>query len=637
MKKKRLGEILRERNQVSVENLDKAIQDQQGKLGHLGELLLQRGAVSKADLVSALTEVARIPYFDCTSVEVDTATLRLISASIARSCCALPLETAGKKLVVVMAEPQNLHFLDELRFKSGMQISPRMGFRAEVEAAIAINYASAESEAAAAAAKAAAVPNVVSLREIVLSAGDAEMEFISSSSQERNVEAMREMQSELLQKSRTTPAVMLVASMIKAAAERRASDIHIEPHSDDTAIRFRVDGMLREYQRIPKALQNSVASRIKILSDMDIAERRAPQDGRFLVKIGGRRIDLRVSTLPTQYGEKVVMRLLEGDAPLQDLAKLGFPIWIEERLRPMLRLPQGMILVTGPTGSGKSTTLYSSLLLIRRPSINIITVEDPVEYAVAGLNQVQVNTKAGLTFASCLRSILRQDPNVIMIGEIRDKETAKIALKAAQTGHLVLSTLHTNDSVSAVTRLLDLGVPGFQIATSLSAIIAQRLIRRLCVCSTSTPTTPEYASQLVQAGIADPSAFHNAPNGCEICDLTGFKGRIGIYEMLALEEPIRASIREGGHSDEIRTLARQSGMKLMQEYALEHVRDGLTTLEEVQRVVPFASVTSVHCVSCARELSAAFLFCPHCGKKRTSAKTVKHKRLALVPQGVVNE
>jgi type IV pilus assembly protein PilB len=637
MKKKRLGEILRERNHVSVENLDKAMQEQQVKLVHLGELLLQRGAVSKADLVSALVETSRIPYFDCHSVEVDAETLQLITATMARSCCALPLETVGNKLVVVMAEPQNLRFLDELRFKSGMQISPRLGFRAEVEAAIAINYASAESEAAAAVVTAAAASTVVSVKEIVLSAADAEMEFISSSSQERNVEAMREMQSELMQKSRTTPAVMLVASMIKAAAERRASDIHIEPHSDDTAIRFRVDGMLREYQRIPKVLQNSVALRIKILSDMDIAERRAPQDGRFLVKIGGRRIDLRVSTLPTQYGEKVVMRLLEGDAPLQDLARLGFPQWIEERLRPMLRLPQGMILVTGPTGSGKSTTLYSSLLLIRRPSINIITVEDPVEYAVAGLNQVQVNTKAGLTFASCLRSILRQDPNVIMIGEIRDKETAEIALKAAQTGHRVLSTLHTNDSVSAVTRLLDLGVPGFQIATSLTAIIAQRLIRRLCICSKSVPTTPEYASQLVLAAIPDPPPFHNALNGCEICDLTGFKGRIGIYEMLAVDEPIRAAIREGGNSDEIRTLARQSGMKLMQEYALEHVRDGLTTLEEVQRVVPFAPVNTISCVSCGRELSPAFLFCPHCGKKRNDVKSVKGKRLVLIPEGVVNE
>jgi type IV pilus assembly protein PilB len=370
--------------------------------------------VSKPDLVSALAEVSRIPYFDCTSVEVDAETLRLITTSMARNCCALPLEVVGNKLVVVMAEPQNLRFLDELGFKSGMQISPRMGLRSEVEAAIAINYASAESESAAAVA-AAAASTVVSMKEIVLSAADTEMEFISSSWQERNVEAMREMQSELLQKSHTTPAVMLVASMIKAAAERRVREIHIELHSEDTAICFRVDGMRRECQRIRKPLQNSVASRIKILSDMDIAERRAPQDGRFLVQIGGRRIDLRVSTLPTPYGEKVVMRLLEGDAPLQDLAKLGFPRWMEERLRPMLLLPQGMILVTGPTGSGKRTTLNSSLLLIRRPSINIITVEDPVEFAVAGLNQVQVNVKAGLTFATCLRSILRQDPNVIMI------------------------------------------------------------------------------------------------------------------------------------------------------------------------------------------------------------------------------
>ena len=632
MRKKRLGEILRERNHVSADELNKAIQDQQGKLVHLGELMLQRGIVSKPDLVSALAEVSRIPYLDCTSVRIDAAILRLIPAPMARGCCALPIEINENKLVVAMAEPQNLRFLDELSFKTGMQIVPRLGFRSEVEAAITNSYGPPELVTVH-----DGTGSVVTIREIVEGAEESAMEFISSSSQERNVQAMREMQSELLQKSKTTPAVMLVASTIKAAAERRASDIHIEPHSDDTSIRFRVDGMLRDYQRIPKALQNSVASRIKILSDMDIAERRTPQDGRFLVKIGGRRIDLRVSTLPTQYGEKVVMRLLEGDAPLQDLAMLGFPPWIDERFRPMLSLPQGMILVTGPTGSGKSTTLYSSLLLIRRPSINIITVEDPVEYAVPGLNQVQVNTKAGLTFASCLRSILRQDPDVIMIGEIRDKETAEIALKAAQTGHLVLSTLHTNDSMSAVTRLLDLGVPGFQIATSLTAIIAQRLIRRLCVCCKSVPTTAEYASQLVLAGILDPAPFHNASNGCEACDHTGFKGRIGIYEMLALDDAVRAAIRDGGHCDEIRALARHNGMKLMQEYALEHIRAGLTTLEEVQRVVPFAPIVAVTCPSCLRELSAGFIFCPHCGRNRTSAKTTKTKRAALVPQGVMGE
>src|SRR5580704_17031059 len=618
MKKKRLGEILRERDHISVENLEKALRDQQGKLVHLGEFLLQRGLVSKPDLVSALDEVSRIPYFDCTSVEVDAATLRLITPSMARSCCALPLETAGNKLVVVMAEPQNLRFLDELRFKSGMQISPRMGFRSEVEAAITINYASAESEAAAAVATAAAgaAASLVSMKEIVLAAADTEMEFISSSSQERNVEAMREMQSELLQKSRTTPAVMLVASMIKAAAERRASDIHIEPHSDDTAIRFRVDGMLREYQRIPKALQNSVASRIKILSDMDIAERRAPQDGRFLVKIGGRRIDLRVSTLPTQYGEKVVMRLLEGDAPLQDLAKLGFPRWIEERLRPMLLLPQGMILVTGPTGSGKSTTLYSSLLLIRRPSINIITVEDPVEYAVAGLNQVQVNTKAGLTFASCLRSILRQDPNVIMVGEIRDKETAEIAMKAAQTGHLVLSTLHTNDSVAAVTRLLDLGIPPFMISSSITAIMAQRLVRRLCTCKGTEEPTIANLERMEQLGQIEPVSSVFVPKGCDLCELTGYRGRVGIYEILPFDETIRDAVRTGVRNEDIRNHMRDIGMKLMQEDALDKILTGMTSIEEITRVVPVHTGSFPECAQCGRRISPTFLFCPHCGVKR---------------------
>jgi type IV pilus assembly protein PilB len=629
MKKKRLGEVLRERNQVSAEDLNKAIQDQQGKLVHLGELMLQRGIVSKENLVSALAEVSRIEYVDCASVSIDDSTLSLIPAAMARRCCALPLAVDGAKLVVVMAEPQNLEFLHELRFKSGMIIEPRMGFRSELDSAIQKYYGPTEPVVI-------AVENPANVpRRTAQAPNESEMEFISFSSQERNVEAMREMQSELLQKSKTTPAVMVVASMIKAAAERRASDIHIEPQADGTAIRFRVDGMLRDYQRIQKILQNSVASRIKILSDMDIAERRAPQDGRFLVKIGGRRIDLRVSTLPTQHGEKVVMRLLEGEAPLQDLAKLGFPPWIEERFLPMLRLPQGMILVTGPTGSGKSTTLYSSLNLIRRPSINIITVEDPVEYAVTGLNQVQVNTKAGLTFASSLRSILRQDPDVIMVGEIRDKETAEIALKAAQTGHLLLSTLHTNDSISALTRLLDLGVPGFQIATSLTSIIAQRLIRRLCACHKSIPTTPEYASQLVQVGLREDAPFHNAPNGCDLCDHTGFKGRIGIYEMLALDEPIRAAIRENGHNDEIRTLARDSGMKLMQEYALEHVRAGITTIDEVQRVVPFAQLYALQCISCRRELSSGFLYCPHCGKKQTAGKAAKTKRSAQVTQGVM--
>jgi type IV pilus assembly protein PilB len=619
MKRKRLGEVLRERGHVSHADLNKAIEDQQGKLIHLGELMLERKIVSKQDLATALTEVTHIPYIDCETVEVDAEVLKLLPRAVAKRCCVLPLHCQGTKLVTAMAEPQNLHIIDELRFMSGSEIIPRLSFRGEIEAAIEKWYGAAE-QAEAAVAQAMDPPPA-----------DPGMEFVSTSSLQRNIEAMQEMQAELLHKS--TPAVRMVAVAISAAAEKQASDIHIEPQATDTIIRLRVDGMLRDFQHVPRSIQNSVVSRIKILSDMDIAERRAPQDGRFLVKIAGRKIDLRVSTLPTQYGEKVVMRLLESDAPMQNFLTLGLAPEISDGLQRILAQPQGMILVTGPTGSGKSTTLYSSLNLVRRPTVNIITVEDPVEYAVPGLNQVQVNTKAGLTFASCLRSILRQDPNVIMVGEIRDRETAEIAIKAAQTGHLVLSTLHTNDSASAVTRLLDLGIPGFQIATSVTGIIAQRLVRRLCSCHDQVAASPEWISRLMNAGMQHAPETQHVTAGCDHCDLTGYKGRVGIYELLLFTDPIRSAVRSGGRTDEIRSLARNNGMKLMQEYALERVYEGLTTLDEVQRVVPFEPIHAVYCRGCQRELSPAFAFCPYCGEKRPGVEPVKAAQPSLVEQG----
>jgi type IV pilus assembly protein PilB len=623
MKKKRLGEVLRERGHISPADLNKAIEDQQGKLIHLGELMLDRGLVDKKELASALTEITHVPYVDCANIEIDPDVLKLLPHAIAKRCCVLPIHCLGTKLVVAMAEPQNLQVLDELRFSTGMDIIPRLAFRTEISIAVDKSYGQVE-EAEAAVAQAIAPAN-----------DDPSMEFISSSSLQRNIDAMQEMQAELLQKS--TPAVRLVASTITAAAAKQASDIHIEPQATDTVIRLRVDGMLRDFQRIPRSLQNSVVSRIKILSDMDIAERRAPQDGRFLVKILGRKVDLRVSTLPTQYGEKVVMRLLESNAPLQNFEFLGIPPEISEGLMRILAQPQGMLLVTGPTGSGKSTTLYSSLNMVRKPTVNIITVEDPVEYAVPGLNQVQVNTKAGLTFASSLRSILRQDPNVIMIGEIRDKETAEIAIKAAQTGHLVLSTLHTNDSAAAVTRLLDLGIPGFQIATSVTGIIAQRLVRRLCTCHVEIPASAQYISKLMEAGVSVPPETQHVANGCDACDLTGYKGRVGIYELLYLDEAVRSAVRSGSRNDEIRILARQNGMRLMQEYALDRVCQGLTSLDEVQRVVPFEKIRSSLCSSCQHDLSPAFLFCPYCGEKKTAEESKPHPQHSLVGQGASEE
>jgi len=622
MKRKRLGEVLRERGHVSPADLTKAIEEQNGKLIHLGELMLERGLVSKKDLGAALTEVTHLAYIDCDHIDVDPEVLKLLPHAIAKRCCVLPIHCQGTKLVVAISEPQNLAIIDELKFSTGMDIVPRLAFRKEIEEAVERAYGAAE-EAEAAVAEA-----------ISPATEDPGMEFISSSSLQRNIEAMQEMQAELLQKS--TPAVRMVASTITAAALKQASDIHIEPQVTDTVIRLRIDGMLRDFQRIPRSIQNSVVSRIKILSDMDIAERRAPQDGRFLVKISGRRVDLRVSTLPTQYGEKVVMRLLESDAPLQNFSTLGIPPEISRELDRILDQPQGMVLVTGPTGSGKSTTLYSSLNKVRKPTVNIITVEDPVEYAVPGLNQVQVNTKAGLTFASCLRSILRQDPNIIMIGEIRDRETAEIAIKAAQTGHLVLSTLHTNDSISAVTRLLDLGVPGFQVATSVTGILAQRLVRRLCSCHDVIPASPEYIASLLQAGLTNPPTHQHIPTGCDACDLTGYKGRVGIYEMLILDDAIRSAVRNGGRNDEIRNLARNSGMKLMQEYALERVREGLTTLDEAQRVVPFEMICAIYCDDCHRELSPVFLFCPYCGARRPGVDSGHSHPGHLVGHGAEN-
>jgi len=604
-KKKRLGEVLRDRGSISSADLSKALADQQGKVIHLGELMLERSLVSKPDLVAALAEVTRVPYVDCSTAQVDLAVLKRIPRNVAQRCCVFPLARDGPRLVTVMAEPQNLSTLGELHFTSGLEIAPRLGFRDEIAAAIEKHYT--ESEPA---------ETPATAQEVTLSVAegdDLEMEFISTSSRQGNLEAMEELQAELVK--RRTPAVRLVSSMIVAAMNKHASDIHVEPQATDTIVRIRVDGVLRDLQRIPRTLQNSLISRIKILSDMDIAERRAPQDGRFFVKIAEKKLDLRVSSLPTQYGEKVVMRLLESDAPLRGFSELGLAREIEESLARVLDLPQGMLLVTGPTGSGKSTTLYACLNVLRRPAVNIVTVEDPVEYAMAGINQVHVNTKAGLTFASCLRSILRQDPNVIMVGEIRDRETAEVALKAAQTGHLVLSTLHTNDSIAAITRLLDLEVPAFLIASSVSGIIAQRLVRRLCSCHNQVAVTADYVTLLLQAGLTEPMKMRHVPVGCDTCDQTGYKGRIGIYEMLVFDENIRTAVRSGGRNDEIRGQARSANMKMMQEYALEYVTLGMTTLEEVRRVVPLEAAPGVNCSRCGRDLVIGFLFCPYCGTK----------------------
>jgi type IV pilus assembly protein PilB len=608
MAKKKLGEVLRERGKISEQDLLRAIEEQQGKVRRLGELLLERNLVEKADLVAALEEVTRAEYVDCRDVTPDPEALRLIPYSVAQKHAALPVALMDQRLLVVLAEPQNVQVIDELRFLTGRNIVTRLGFREEILEAIETHYRRQEKRLS---------ENERTREAFADLAHLPQMEFISTSSRQSQRDAMAEFQAEL--RNLRTPAVQLVSAIIAAAAEKGASDIHIEPQANETVVRVRVDGVLRDLRRVPRSLQHSLVSRLKILADMDIAERRAPQDGSFIVRISGRKLDLRVSTLPTQYGEKVVVRMLDSQGAAKEFQDLGLDPEIESSLKRILAQPQGMLLVTGPTGSGKSTTLYAALNHIRHPGINIVTVEDPIEYMIEGVNQVQVNARAGLTFASALRSILRQDPNVIMIGEIRDRETAEIALKAAQTGHLVLSTLHTNDSISAVTRLLDLGVPAFMIAASVSGVLAQRLVRRLCACHQVVPMDRELAQRLLAAGLPDAGAHMCVPAGCSACDNTGYKGRVGIYELLEVDEPMRALIRSSGRPDEILALARSSGFRLMQEDALEKVRKGLTTLEEVLRVVPHDKSVVRRCPQCSRELHPSFHYCPFCGAHQDRA------------------
>jgi type IV pilus assembly protein PilB len=626
MKRKRLGEILQARGKISAAKLDQLFKEQQGKVVRLGELILERGLVDKASLVEALEEVSRVPYLDCTTIRCEKNALQAIPGTVAERLAILPIRMEHSALVVAMAEPQNLAVIDELRFTSGKTISPRLAFRTEILAAIARNYGQALTPVPV---EAEVVPLHEAIEEIV-----HEMEFISTSTRQANREAIEEVQAEIQQKK--TPAVRMVSEIIQTALAKQASDIHIEPQAAMTAVRIRVDGVLRELENVPRTLQNSLVSRIKILSDMDIAERRAPQDGRFMVAVGARKVDMRVSTLPTQFGEKVVIRLLESSAPLLSFADLGFPRDIASRISQVLSLPQGMLLVTGPTGSGKSSTLYSCLNVLRKPAVNIVTVEDPVEYALAGINQVHVNSRAGLTFAGTLRSILRQDPNVIMVGEIRDLETAEIAMKAAQTGHLVLSTLHTNDSISAVVRLLDLGIPDYLIASSVTGILAQRLVRKLCSCHSLEPLTADYASRLGEIGETRLPDRVATRGGCDLCDHTGYKGRVGVYELLQVDESLRSILRGSFKPDLLRNTARASGMRSLQEDALEKLHSGITSLEEIQRVVPLETLAPVACDECGHELLPTFRYCPYCGSKRSTGGPGGHaESSAAVSHGVL--
>lgn len=549
--KKRLGDLLVEAGLITPEQLTKALAVQKKTGDRLGRILINLGYVTEENIIEVLEFQLGVPHVDLNKMQIDPAAARTIPETLAERYQVIPIKKEGRRLTLAMVDPTNFYAIDDVRLASGCDVEPVIAAEKEILRAIQETYG---------------------VRELVEKAVD--QLALASDAGEAGVEIAED-----------APAVSIVNSLIRQAVKDHASDIHIEPQDKGVRVRFRIDGMLREVASFPRPVHNVLVSRIKIMSGMDIAEKRLPQDGRVKFTEAGREIDLRVSTLPTILGEKVVIRLLDQQSAVLDLSALGFSAANMERYQRLVRQAYGMVLVTGPTGSGKTTTLYATLRVLNDLSRNIVTVEDPVEYRLDGINQVQVNHRAGLTFASGLRSILRQDPNVVMVGEIRDRETAEIAIRAALTGHLVLSTLHTNDAAGAVTRLLDMGIEPFLVASSVLGVVAQRLVRLICrECRQSYEPLPEAPERLF-AGVAPTEAlvlYRGA--GCPRCGYTGYRGRIAIQEVMLLSSRLREAVNRRAGSDEIASLAREEGMTTMQEDGLAKARQGLTTVEEVMRV-----------------------------------------------------
>ena len=541
---KRLGEILMDRGVLAREDLDRALEIQRERGDKIGRILIDLGFIAQKDLLSALSEQLGIPVAQIDGPPAVTPETEQLSSRFLRQAKVLPLTIDGTTLRLAMADPLDFETLSAARLATGLSIQPEIASEAEILDAIERYYGEEEKEAADLA------------RDGEESAAD--------------LEQLRDMASE-------APVIRLVNAMIALAVEKRASDIHIEPFEKEFRIRYRVDGVLHEQEAPPRELKAAIISRLKLMARLNIAERRLPQDGRIKVKALGREVDLRVSTLPTLYGESVVMRLLDRSASdFYDLHNLGFDPLMLERMEHFTSLPHGIFLVTGPTGSGKSTTLYSALKLINQPDKKIITIEDPVEYQMDGINQIHVNPQIGLTFAAGLRHIVRQDPDVIMVGEIRDRETADVAIRAALTGHFVYSTLHTNDAPSDITRLTDMGVENYLISSSVVAVLAQRLVRVICNgCKVDAGERMSPTGEMV-------SSFHGA--GCDKCFGTGYKGRVGIFEMMELNEDIRKRIMAGADAGDLTQAARGNGMRSLREDGWLKVASGVTTADEVIRV-----------------------------------------------------
>jgi general secretion pathway protein E len=556
--RKRLGEILIERGKLDAAGLDRALRIQQESGEKLGVLLVTLGVVAQRDVSEALADQLGLPLVEAASYPELPILEERVSARFLRESRALPLAEDESELALAMADPTDEYTVNAFEMVTGRKVRPQVAIPMELEAALERLYGAGKS----------------ALGQIL---GDVEQR--DDLAFDADVQQLKDLASE-------APVIRMVSLIITNALDTRASDIHIEPFENRLIVRYRIDGVLHEVESPPRRLSAAVISRIKIMANLDIAERRLPQDGRIRLRVQGKEIDLRVSTVPTMHGESVVMRILDKGGVALDFKRLGFE---EDTLKKFLNVllePHGILLVTGPTGSGKTTTLYTALDRLNQPDVKILTVEDPVEYQMAGINQIQVKPQIDLTFANALRSIVRQDPDVIMIGEIRDLETAQIAVQSALTGHLVLSTVHTNDAASTVNRLLDMGVEDYLLTSTVIGILAQRLVRTLCpACKTSYIALPEVVAELGLHKFAPPgdiTLYH--AKGCKECAQTGFIGRISIMEMLPMSDPLRTHIMRHANSAELRTEAIKEGMVTMYEDGMRKALNGVTTFEEVLRV-----------------------------------------------------
>ena len=576
----RIGELLLKEKRITPEQLQEALNYQRQNGGKLGYNLIKLGYVKDEEITALLSKQYGVPSIALTQFEIDPAVIKLVPADTAQKYQIIPLSRAGATLTIAMTDPTNVFAMDDIKFFTGYNIEPVVASETAVIEAISKYYGKAVAAAAA-----AAGPSAL---EVASKALD-DMPILSDTGDVEVLDELEEISAEMLAKQgEEAPVVKLVNVILMSAIQKGASDIHIEPYEKELRVRYRVDGLLYNIMSPPMKFRDAITSRIKIMSKLDIAEKRLPQDGRIKIRFqdagAAKDIDFRVSCLPTLFGEKIVMRLLDKDKLMLDMTKLGFEQESLTRFEAAISKPWGMVLVTGPTGSGKTNTLYSSISKINTIDTNIMTAEDPVEFNMMGVNQVQVRENIGLNFAAALRSFLRQDPNIILVGEIRDFETAEIAVKAALTGHLVLSTLHTNDAPSTVNRLMNMGIEPFLVASSLNLVCAQRLVRRICKNCVEPHPTPALA--LVQAGFTPDDAKSVVPNkgkGCDKCNNTGYKGRVGLYEVMEVTEELRELILVGASSLELRRKAIEEGMITLRGSGLRKVRDGVTTIEEIVR------------------------------------------------------